>query len=622
MSPTRPSRSEPVDDIPDGGDFLSAQNVAAGTAARRMVPAWSTWLVLVATVVWVALLLVPVLSHRGWPHNHDSLAPVSRMAALLGQWQAGHWLPVWSTHQQDGLGSPMVILYHKLHMYLSTAILVVTGHVKAALVLPIALFMSTGIGGMVFCLRQFLGPRHRMLQWVVAAMLPATNYASLDWFVRGAAAEFAAMMILPWIFGWCARLLVRGVWQVWIGLAVGLLALAHSTLGMFALLPLGMACALAAVRWRTHVRHWIKPMAVSVCLGLLVVAPFVLPMAAMARFNMIERLSIPPHFVPRMNMVHWTEFFWNAGWHWGDTYEMNYQIDLALLLLSPLLLLFFFRRRPWSGSDEARSASDRRVLSLFLLSTLAVMGWLQTSSAFWVYDVVPGAALLQFSWRLLAFLTVAALVCAGVALAEISDALGARFGRRGFAAGLVLALFATLSTAEAKMWWHKTRFQWFSQEEMAQTLKANEYWANGEFLPKVDWKIGPSLQDAQIQSGEWFRTLPAQGCKVSRSPRDTAGPEKERAVGYWTVDCERAQPAWLRLYLAPGMELHLQRADAPAQPWQRTVPHRTCTDPRVRVDMPAGVTTVRVDFPTWQRASAAVFRRLPFDYRRDCPPAS
>lgn len=602
----------------NGGDLLSVRNVAASQPAPRAAHAWWTWLALMATLVWIAMLLVPVMSHRGWPHNHDGLAPVSRMAALLGQWQAGHWLPVWSTHQQDGLGSPMVVLYHKLHMYVSTAILAVTGHVKTALVLPIALCMLTGIGGMVFCLRQFLGPRHRMLQWVVAAMLPATNYASFNWFVRGAVAEFAAMMILPWVFGWCARLLFRGVWQVWIGLAMGLLALAHSTLGMFALVPIGMACAVAAVRWRTHIRGWIKPMVISGLLGLLVVGPFVLPMAAMARFNMIERLSIPPHFVPRMNKVHWTEFFWNTSWHWGDPYGMNYQIDLALLLLSPLLLLFFFRRSPWPGSGDTRSAGDRRALSLFLLGTIAVMGWLQTSSAFWVYDVVPGAALLQFSWRLLAFLTVATLVCAGIALAEISDVLGARFGRRGLAAGLVLAFLVTFSAAEAKMWWHKTRYPWFSQQDIAETLKANEYWANGEFLPKVDWKIGHSMHDAQARSGEWFRALPEQGCKISRSPLDTEGPEKERTAGYWTVDCERAQPAWLRLYLAPGIQVHLQRADAPAHAWQRIEPRRTCSDPRMRLDVPAGTSTVRVIFPTWASASAAAFQRQPFDFRRDC----
>ncbi len=564
------------------------------------------------------MILVPVMSHRGWPHNHDGLAPVSRMAALLGQWQAGNWMPVWSTHQQGGFGSPMLVLYHKLHLYLSTAILAVTGHIKTALVLPLALFMLAGMCGMVFCMRQFLGSRHRVLQLLVAAMLPVTNYATTDWLVRGAAAEFAAMMALPWIFGCCARLMLRGVWEIWIGVALGLLALAHSTLGLFTLLPLAIACVLGAMRWGPHIRRWVGPMLISVVLALLFIAPFVLPMAAMASFNRVERLSIPPIFVPRMNTLAWHEFFWNSSWHWGDALGMTWQIDLALWLLLPVFLVFTVRRRPWAADVDAMPAPDRRILAAFLVATIAVMGWLQTPSALWVYDVVPGAAFLQFSWRLLSFLTVAMLVCAGIALAEVADALTARFGQRGLAAGLVLALGVTLSTAEAKMWWHGSRYPWYSPQEIAGNYQENEYWAFGEFLPKVDWVTGHSLWEAQRQAQDWMAALPAQPCRIDASPRDAVGPGRERTVGHWTVHCATAADAMLPVFLAPGMVVHRASETAP-EAWERVVPGRTCGDPRLRIDMPAGTTTLRVAFPNWRLASSAVFHEKPFDFRRDCP---
>ena len=611
--------------LPPTGEIANPEGVSRALGARTGKPAASsgesafwTWLALAASVLWIALLLVQVMSHRGWPGNHDGLAPVSRMAALLGQWQAGHWIPVWSTHQHAGFGSPMPILYHKLHMYLSTAVLAVTGHTKTALVLPVALFMFAGMVGMVFCLRQFLGGRHRMLQWVVAGMLPATNYAVTDWLVRGALAEFAAMMVLPWVFGWCARLMLRGVWDIWIGCALGLLALAHSTLGLFSLVPLSFACVLAAVRWRKQVLGWIRPMAASALLGLLLVAPFALPMAAMAQFNRIERLSLAPIFVPRTNLLDWHAFVWNATWRWGDNQGMTWQIDLALWLMLPVFLVTLFRRRPWPGLAGAMPATDRRVLAAFLLMTLAVMGWLQTPSAFWVYDVVPGAALLQFSWRLLAFLTVAMLVCAGIALAEIADALGARFGKKGIAAALLLATALTLSTAEAKMWWHKLRTDWYAPEWIAGMFAFNDYWAFGEFLPKVDWVTGHGPYDAERQTIEWIDTRPAQACTVAASSRDDMGPEKERKAGHWTVTCAVAQNARLPVFLAPGMTVYLQHPASPHDTWQRVVPGRTCSDPRLSVRVAAGTSTVRVKFPTWASASAAVFRRPPFDFRRDC----
>ena len=586
---------------------------------RRRLLRWNLALLAVAGV-WAVLLLVPVLSHRGWPGNHDDVAPVSRMAALLGQWQAGNWIAVWSSNQQGGFGSPMPILYHKLHMYLSTAVLAVTSSIKAALVLPIWLLMVTGFCGMVFCLRQFLVPRHRALQWLGAAMLPATHYATTDWLVRGAMAEFAAMMILPWIFAWCARLLLRGVWEAWIGLALGALALAHTTLGLFCLLPLGIASSLAAWRWRSRLVGWARPAAISVLVGALCVAPFVLPMVAMARFNRVERLNIAPMFVPRTNLLPTREFFWSSNWHWGDAMGMSWQIDLSLWLLLPVFMLSLWMGRNAVAVGVARGLPqvERRWLAVFLIGTVAVMAWLQTPLALWVFDWVPGTRYLQFTWRLLAFLTVALLICAFMALAAISDLLTTRFGLKGWVAGLCLGLVVVFSTAEAKMWWHKPRYPWHAREHLAATLAADEYWAFGEFLPKVDWTTGNDLWAAQRQATEWMGGLPRQACTVRPANQDLQAPKKEHAGGTWEVRCAAAAEVALPVFLAPGMEVRVRADDDRATRWTLATPRRTCSDPRLRLRLPAGGATVQVLFPNWLRSSAAVLAPQAFDYRRDC----
>ena len=605
------------------------------------MPCGRAWVTrcLAAAFVWALLLLAPVMSHRGWPVNHDSAAPVARMAAIVGQWKIGHWIPVWSTHEQFGHGSPTPALYHKTFSYLSAAVLGATGgHVKAALVVPVLLLMVVAFCGMVFCLRHALGGRYPWLWLTGGATLVASNYATIDWLVRGAMAEFAAFALIPWLLGWCLLLIGEGRWRWWIGPLLALLALSHSSLGLFGLLPLGIALALALLRWRwSHARRWTVAAATSIGVASLLVLPFALPMLAMGRSSRIDLLIKHPGFQPRTNQVDWWRYFWDPHQAWdADWTSLTVPLDTACLLLLPLylVLLVLRRRNASAGGVNARQRSHVVAAApgwtaAFLLGTMAIMVWLQSASAFWVYEVVPGAAYLQFAWRLISYITPVLVICACIGLgwlASWSAAPGSGRQRRGpaWVAAGVLAAAMLGWTAYPKMDWSRLQHAWISPQTLeSEAQQQGNYVALGEFLPLVDWPAPSNHElNAPVQQAEAFLAKPlpvdeggAGPC--SATPSSTRQPP-ERRSDEWHVVCARAGFATLPVFLAPGMKVQVRSTDAANAGWEPATATRSCVDPRLEVALTAGASEVRVVFPTWSRAVHAAFTRSAFDFRRDC----
>lgn len=578
----------------------------------RTVSARWVWITIVAGCLWSLLVLMPVLLHEGWPAHHDGTAPVLRLAALMGQWEAGHPIPVWSVAQQFGNGSPMPALYHKTHMYLTGAAFAATGSIKAAFVLPLYLLMVFGFCGMVFCLRHALGGWHPWLWLVGGATLLVSNYVTTDWAVRGAFAEFAALMVLPWLFAWCLILVGEGRWPLWIALLLSLLALSHAALGLFVLVPLGLAVGVGLWRWRGQARRWVGPALGSVGLVGLLTAPFLLPMVAASRFSRTDRLEV---FTPRSHHLPWTAYLSGPEWALGAPQPvMTVHLDLVLLLLLPLYGLLLARPHSPRMRQALPHLQRDRWNAVFLLGVLLVMGWLQSPQAYGVYEQVPGARYLQFAWRLLAYLTVAMVVCGCVALSRgglwLAHFYGARFGRTLVALGAVVLL---AHTAQPKMWWNWSSAGWIPVRELQEEMRAGDYHAFGEFLPMVNWPApGPGLLDAAIQMSQWLSAPPPQACQLS-AVTDSA---RERRSGRWHANCPAGSWTAFPVFLAPGVEVVIRRPEDAS--WHAATVQRSCADPRMQVLLSEGQSEIEIRFPGWSQMVAASLTRPVFDFRRDC----
>jgi hypothetical protein len=566
---------------------------AALTGRRAFLHSDATrWAVAAGVTV---VILLPVLTRAGWPYNHNALMDFSRMYAVVGQWRLGHLIPVWSTVEQWGYGSPAPALYNKAFLYVSAAFLLVTGEPKAAVALGLAIFMMVAFAGAAAAVRAVLRRANSVAEWTAGALVVSCNYATTDWFVRGAFAEFAALAVATWIFAWCLTLMVQGRWALWLGPAMGALALSHVVIGLFCLVPLALAVLIALLTWRGAALAWIRPAIVSAAIFLVLVLPFEIPLLILSRWANVHALAM---FTPAGTHLAAGRLFWDTEWHWGERWDgFTIQLDLALLAGLVAFALLAMGRR-WV---IARSAG----VAVFLAVIVALMLILQTRPAAWAYASVPGASLIQFSWRLLTFTSIAVAIGCGLLVGWI----GARWpSRAGFAVSVCAGVLLLASTLPNKPWWSGVHYKWFGADELAHS-PGGDVAAGGEYLPRVTATAGVAPTVANSLWRPWG-TGPAGACSVTPGT-DLA---TEQAALQFRATCSAAAQAVLPVFDAPGMTVRI--GGAPGDAVLATT--RTCADALMRVDLPAGQSVLTLRTPSWMSVLAAGWNGSGFHYDRAC----
>lgn len=95
-------------------------------------------------VVVAGMTLVPVAAEAGWPANHEFSSFFTRTAIYAEHMRQGDLLPIWSSADNGGFGSPQPALYHKLFYLLAGSLLVVIGHLKASMLIAIWIWLVIG----------------------------------------------------------------------------------------------------------------------------------------------------------------------------------------------------------------------------------------------------------------------------------------------------------------------------------------------------------------------------------------------------------------------------------------------------------------------------------------------
>lgn len=496
------------------------------------------------------VLLGPVLLHPGWPYNHDGLRPLVRAAAVLGQWRLGHPLPIWSSLYQQGAGSPAPILYHKLFSALLAVALALAAP-KAALCLVLLLCMMAGFLGTGLVLRAIAGRPVPAVEALCGWVLLSCNYATTDWLVRGAMAEFATLCLLPLLFAWCIVLLQHGRCSRWIGPLMALLWLAHSGIALFATLPLGLCVALALARHGTALRTALRPLGQSLLLFAVLALPFVVAALPMLAFADTPFLVL--HFTPALTHTPASRLFSDPGWQWGrDAEGMTIAIDPLLLAVVPALPPVIVRcpALRWPG--------------LLMLLTALVVLLLQTRAAVPLFGLVPGLRYIQFTWRLLCFLSVALSVGLGIVLLALLDAGSARLRATALPALVCLAVLSGLGRPRAPA----PSVPWFGAADL--TAAGRGIATSGLSMEAPEYL--PRVQGGPVEWDTVYRSEIAAGLCTARRVDGAAGEEKTLS---FRDDCPAGATVALPVFLAPGM-----RASAGGIGLPMT---RGCRDPRPRL---------------------------------------
>ncbi len=501
-----------------------------------------------------------------------------RIGIFAGQWRLGHVIPVWSTSAFDGAGSPSPIIYNKLFNILSTLLWEFGAGPKLAVVASFFILAVTAFLGMAAACRVLLGRRDLLIETAAGMLVVFSNYATTDWLTRGAAAEFCAFALVPWVFAWCLMLLTRGNFSLWIGPLMVAMALAHASIALACLLPLVLCAAAAVFRWRWRAATWLAPGLLSVAIAAALISPFViaaLPYPQFASFTLLAGIT------PIATHLAFGRILWEPVWYWGANVPyLTVQIDPALLAGGVLAVPVAILRPQW------------RLVCGFLLGLCAVEIFLQSSSAFPIYQALPWSLWIQFAFRLLMFVAVALALC----WVPVLDWLQARAGSAAVtAATLVLALAMSLG----KPWLGHAPVAPYTPRQIEAALTdtggIGEPW---EYYPRPFSISAPANQIiAQLQRAT------AAGVCVG-VPLDDM--RVERAKAHFAAHCAAGQTLVLPIAFAPGMRFAVNG--------KATLATRVCADSHPRLTG-AGDAEVTVYFPTWWRAMAAAFSRL----RDTCP---
>jgi hypothetical protein len=394
-----------------------------------MSPSRAALAVLIFGVLGVATLK-PIWQEPGWPVSHEGYAFALRTHVYARHFAAMDILPLWSSLDASGFGSPMPLLYHKLFYVVAAPIALVAGSLKTAVLAAVALFLVAGSAGMYALLRS-LGAS--VLAGIVAGCcLIAANYTVTNWLVRGALAEFSAAMVMPWVLLALARTIQAGRPTPGLGVSLGLVFLGHSVLGLYAVGLVALTCAVVAA---IGLFPWtgLAPRAAWRALAWLAVlaGPVALVMVIVGRDYDVSRiLAFPFHPIHQFKTLE--AYIWESRWRFGRTVAgMSVQFDHAMLVMLAVGTAALFRPRGMHEEGTLRSVLEP-ITPFLVLAALGTL--LQTPAAAAFYEAVPGAAFIQFPWRLLAIVT-PSLIASAVFL--VDRALPA--GSRQFVLGAVTA---------------------------------------------------------------------------------------------------------------------------------------------------------------------------------------
>ena len=351
--------------------------------------------------------LVPLWSAPGWPLSHtgDGFSVATHIYAR--HFSGFDLMPIWSSVDASGFGSPLPLLYHKLFFFLAGGVALMTGSLKSADITVVAILLVAGATGLYLTVRA-LGASP-LAATIAGVSLITANYTVTNWEVRGALAEFCGAMVAPWLFLFFVKTIQSGRMATGLGVGLGLMWLSHSVLAFYAGLILAATyLVLATARlapWSVLNPRTAWPAAL--CFALLVGA-YLVPMAILVRGYDVNRILTPP-YRPIYQFRPVSAYFWEGGWHFGSTAAgLTVELDHAILLLMVIGLCALVIRKPDAGTTRASILQPA-------LPFLAIAVWgfflqLRMSAPF--YQVVPGAMFIQFPWRLLALMTPALIVAA------------------------------------------------------------------------------------------------------------------------------------------------------------------------------------------------------------------
>ncbi len=309
------------------------------------------------------------------------------------------------------MGSPVLLYYHRAFFYLAGVLSVLGIGLKASVVTTLAIFFVVGAYGMRRVLA--LVTPSRLLCVVGSLGFLFTNYVFTDWLVpRGDPAEFSALMIVPWLIYWCLGLVKLHRFSYLIIPIMVVLVNAHSAIALTSLFLLAIALAVfAASAGASGLQAIARRLVVSIICTSVLLAPILI---AELRFSQIYDPATKniAGYNASTQFVSIGRYLYDGRYGWFSLNQtpplFNFvQIDFAIWIPIAAAIAFLLVRwikRPGGITRSSRTSPDSATL-LFLAGSFAFYVFLQLRASYFVYRVLTPLQVINFPWRMLAYIT-------------------------------------------------------------------------------------------------------------------------------------------------------------------------------------------------------------------------
>ncbi|MFO1084074.1 MAG: hypothetical protein U1E21_05905 [Reyranellaceae bacterium] len=241
-------------------------------------------------------------------------------------------------------------------------------------------------------------------------MLIMANYTTTNWLIRGAMAELSAAMLLPWALGafvqWLSFEEKRYRVNVVFGLVIGVLFLAHSVLAFYVTLLFGASSLILIFSRQLPLRRMMPlPLLVAGASFALIASPYMIVMRmVVSNYDMSRMLSFP--YLPEHQIQPIARYIWDTKYEWGNVWgAYTVQLDTPALGLMIAGLIASIANRSVRTTMYRNDTASEWVSVSAIIIIMFISLFMQTSWAVPFYRHFPGAAYLQFPWRLLAVIT-------------------------------------------------------------------------------------------------------------------------------------------------------------------------------------------------------------------------
>lgn len=448
----------------------------------------------------------------------------------------GDFIPIWSSADNFGLGSPMPLLYHKLHYMVAGTFHYAIQNVQASTILTLWFFMTLGGYGMYRLVSHVCSSKN--LGLCAGSIFIMANYTTTNWLVRGAMAEFTGAMLVPAVLYFFVRSCLDKSEKkmpygnpALLGLFMALTFLSHSVLAYYLGLSLAVAAAVLLVYKKiTLDSGLIRQGTVAIGVFAICLSPILAAMATLGSdYDMSRIIYDDYHPVRQFRGI---ERYLTGAW---DFFGKNW-LDLPVQLDIPVLMLAIFGLyMRFSKRDTIKTIGRNESVSIFLISVVVFCLFLQTPWSRSFYEYFPGAKFIQFPWRLLAIITPALIALAMVAITPLNSTI------KKYAVSACLILSGIVCGA----------FSPIKYGEIPATYsvypKHLSFSANGEYTPNRAKRLDPT-KDPKISSTQ---------CRVTREGETNT---VDQLVIKYTFTCPEKELVVLPLYASPYHRIQVKSA--------------------------------------------------------------